>query len=99
MLLISLISCDCRKIVTGVVLDKTTHEPIQGAKVCFYDQPSTFSYTDSLGNYTIHYIKWGLGCYTNDNKMVIAEKELYKKSDVVAAQSTIELSRDTIQQK
>lgn len=93
---IVLISCDCRKFVSGVVLDKSTHEPIQGVKVCFHDQPTTFALTDSLGNYTIYYVNWGLGCYTKNNKKVVAEKKAYKKSDAVPAMNTIELARDTL---
>jgi hypothetical protein len=84
---------------SGIVIDKTTSLPIEGAKVYFYDQPNTFSYTDSLGSYSIHYVKWGLGCYAKDNKKVIVEKKAYKKSNAAPARKTIELIQDSIKPK
>lgn len=94
-----LVSCDCYKVATGKVVDKTTQKPISGVKVCLSDQPSTFSYTDSTGSYEIYYIKTGLSCYTKVKKKVIAEKKGYKKSTEMSTQNSIELITDSLKTK
>ena len=86
-----LVSCDCYKVATGVVVDKANLMPLSGVKVSFADEPTTFSYTDSLGNYSMNYVKWGFGCYTKENKKVVAEKKNYKTSGEKDGWSTIEL--------
>ncbi len=86
-----IISCDCVKISGGKVIDEKTELPIVRAKVCLSNSPSTFVYTDSTGAYKLRYITWGLGCYMNQKKKVIVEKDGYIKSDEIPINKDIEL--------
>lgn len=61
-----LVACDCNQRVKGVVLDKYTKQPIQGANVekiyrtdqSKYYQPRCLS--DSFGDFSVHYIAGGV---------------------------------------
>ena len=61
-----LVACDCSQIVKGIVLDKHTKQPIQGANIekvyrtdqSKYYQPRYLS--DSSGGFAVHYMAGGV---------------------------------------
>jgi len=86
-----LANCDCLRMVKGTVVDKSTGQPINGAKVYISQQDKYYSTTDSSGHYMIRFIENGLQCYCTTKKEFSIEKGNYNSAKFVGGQQKTEL--------
>ena len=57
-----LISCDCRQVVSGTVVDKLTHAPIMGVIANKKGENWDKSTTDDIGYFKLASISGGINC-------------------------------------
>ena len=92
--LISLYSCDCYQVVTGIVVDKETDTPLRGVAVYKKSNPDNKTLTDSTGNFRLSSVFGGL--FRCTPMEVVIKDENYKINESVipaGGQKTIRLEK------
>lgn len=89
-----LTSCDCLRLVTGTVADKTTGRPVGYAEVTIIGSNNS-TITDSLGNFHLPIINSGLQCYCKPKDKVSISAPLYLRDTFSLKKAQYKLRADT----
>lgn len=89
-ILIGLASCDCYQVVSGIVLDSQTNQPIKNVYVFNKNKKWSKTETDSLGRFELSNVSGGLHCPPME--IVIEHAEYKTKETKIKAGGFSEIS-------